>query len=282
MSLNIERYLEESRKLDTTGIQWERAKDYPLEPGALHCIHYMMDIETHTSVYLSELLVSKACMDPVITAFLSCWVYEELWHGEYFAKFLRSYGIDVDPDRAGKLRRGLGFKRPAMVMTILFGSYLIPDFSAVYLTIGALNEMSTLTGYQQLARKTKHPVLIDLLSRIIKDERRHFAFYRSMASQLLESSGRARWMTRFALNNYWRPVGAETKPQEDVDKLAVYLFNDSIGLAAAKKVEDTINKLPGLDGIGLLYKEALLSLKRSGITPPPLATESQVAAEELA
>ena len=33
--------------------------------------------------------------DPQITAFLSCWVYEELWHGEAFSDFLRAYGIEV-------------------------------------------------------------------------------------------------------------------------------------------------------------------------------------------
>jgi hypothetical protein len=46
--------------------------------GAVDAMLYMMDIESHTAIYLSELLVSKACMDPVITSFLSIWAYEEI------------------------------------------------------------------------------------------------------------------------------------------------------------------------------------------------------------
>ena len=59
------------------------------------CLHYMMDIETHTVIYLRDLLATRVAADPQITAFLSCWVYEELWHGEAFSDFLRAYGIEV-------------------------------------------------------------------------------------------------------------------------------------------------------------------------------------------
>ena len=58
------------------------------------CMHYMMDIESHTVIYLRDLLATRAAADPQITAFLSCWVYEELWHGEAFSDFLRAYGIE--------------------------------------------------------------------------------------------------------------------------------------------------------------------------------------------
>ena len=59
------------------------------------CLHYMMDIETHTVIYLRDLLATRASHDPHVTAFLSCWVYEELWHGEAFSDFLRRYGLEV-------------------------------------------------------------------------------------------------------------------------------------------------------------------------------------------
>ena len=58
-------------------------------------MHYMMDIETHTVIYLRDLLATRAANDPQVTAFLACWVYEELWHGEAFSDFLRAYGIEV-------------------------------------------------------------------------------------------------------------------------------------------------------------------------------------------
>ena len=65
MSFSIDRYKEESRKLDTTGIDWDAVREHPLSNGDLFCLHYMMDIENHVSLYLSHLLVTRACMDPV-------------------------------------------------------------------------------------------------------------------------------------------------------------------------------------------------------------------------
>ena len=93
------------------------------------CMHYMMDIETHTVIYLRDLLATRAANDPYVTAFLSCWVYEELWHGEAFSDFLRAYGIEVPaepklpdgstpmptrPNRVQQLRTELGRRPPAL------------------------------------------------------------------------------------------------------------------------------------------------------------------------
>src|SRR5260370_2703428 len=96
MSFSIERYKEESKKLDTAGMDWDAVTSSPLSNGDLFCLHYMMDIENHVSLYLSHLLVTRACMDPILTAFLACWNYEELWHGEDIRKFLNLDGIQFD------------------------------------------------------------------------------------------------------------------------------------------------------------------------------------------
>lgn len=58
---------------------------HPLRTGEARCLAYMMDVESHTVVYLRDLLSTRAATD--VTAFLSCWVYEELWHGEAFSRF---------------------------------------------------------------------------------------------------------------------------------------------------------------------------------------------------
>src|SRR5436309_36858 len=42
---------------------------------------------------------------------------------------------------------------------------------------GAINELTTLTGYRRLAALAGHPVLSELLERITRDESRHFFFY---------------------------------------------------------------------------------------------------------
>lgn len=77
--------------------------------------------------------------DPQITAFLSCWSYDELWHGEACSDFLRSYGIEepIEPR--------------------------LPDFAAIHTMWGAVNELTTLTGYAALIRRSDRPVLHQLL-----------------------------------------------------------------------------------------------------------------------
>ncbi len=255
MSFSIDRYKEESRKLDVTGIDWDAVAEHPLSKGDLFCLHYMMDIENHVSLYLSHLLVTRACMDPVLTAFLACWNYEELWHGENLGKLLNHYGIEFDgDDRIAQIRAGLGFQNSLSIMTTMAGSWLLKDFSAIYLSIGAINELSTLSGYGALIRKSQHPVLKDLLSRIIKDERRHFAFYYNSAKEWLLGNRFAQRVDRAVLDRVWVPVGQGVKNQEEVDALALYLFDDAEGEADLARIDEKIGKLPGLEGIELMSK----------------------------
>ena len=255
MTFSVERYKAESKKLDTTGIDWDGVRDHPLSRGDLFCLHYMMDIENHVSLYLSHLLVTRACMDPVLTAFLACWNYEELWHGENLGKLLNTYGIEFDSDdRIARIRAGLGLQNSLSIITTMAGSWLFKDFSAIYLSIGAINELSTLTGYGALIRKSQHPVLRDLLSRIIKDERRHFAFYYNSAKEWLLNNRFAQRVDRFVLDRVWVPVGQGVKTQEEVDALALYLFDDEQGEADLARIDEQIRKLPGLGGIELMSR----------------------------
>src|SRR5256886_9147878 len=208
MSFSIERYKEESKKLDTIGVAWEDVTRYPLAKGDLFSLHYMMDIENHVPLYLSHLLVTRACMDPILTAFLACWNYEELWHGENLGKLLNLYGIQFDTqDRIARVRANLGVQNSLSILTTMAGSWLSKDFSAIYLTIGAINELTTLTGYGALIRKSKHPVLADLRSRIVKDERRHFAFYFNSAKEWLTDNRAAQRIVRWSLDRARVPVG---------------------------------------------------------------------------
>ncbi|MGH7918662.1 MAG: ferritin-like domain-containing protein, partial [Candidatus Dormibacteraceae bacterium] len=254
MAFDIDRYKEASKKLDLRDIDWGEVPRHHLASGDVESMMYMMDIETHTVIFLSELLVSKACMDPVTTAFLSVWGYEEMYHGEAFAKFLRSYGVVVEDDRPRQIRLQEGFHRATSVMTVLLGSYLVPFFPAVYLTIGATNEMTTLTGYQQLIRRAGHPVLTRIVERIIKQERVHYAFYRSQAEKLMLESAQARAAVRWVMSRRFRAVGEGVKSAEEVDRLAMFLFSGGDGREAVRTIDRSINRLPGLQGIPLLER----------------------------
>ena len=268
VDFDLDRYLRNSRKVDLADIEWDRVADHPLSDGDVMCLHYMMDIETHTVIYLRDLLATRVAADPQITAFLSCWVYEELWHGEAFADFLRAYGIEVPaepklpdgstplpthPNRWRDLRVSIGVRNGLGIVPTMIGSMLTRDFAAIHMMWGAVNELTTLTGYHALIRRCEHPVLHQLLRKVIQDERRHFAFYRAQARARMERSRVARGMVRWVMSNLWTPVGAGVKTEEEVDALALYLFGDSPeGLAHAREIDDTVVEVPGLEGLTLI------------------------------
>jgi hypothetical protein len=267
MPFDIERYKASSKKLDLTDVDWSEVPRHPLQQGAIDAMHYMMDIETHTAIYLSELLVSRACMDPVITSFLACWVYEEMYHGEAFVKFLREYGVPVSPHRPREIRLREGFGRVNATMAIMFGSYLLPFFPAIYLTVGAINEMSTLTAYRRLQQHSDHPLLNEILERIIKQERNHFAFYRSMAESFLIDSGAARAATRWFMRHRFVVVGEGVKNAQEVDQLILYLFDGDDGRHAARAIDHSVDAMPGLGGLHLMEGLLNRSIHRTGLLP---------------
>ena len=268
MSFNIERYKEESKKLDVTGVAWDDVRGHQLSKGDLFCLHYMMDIENHVSLYLSHLLVTRACMDPILTAFLACWNYEELWHGENLGKLLNLYGIEFDTqDRIANVRANVGIKNTFSLLSTMTASWLLKDFSAVYLTIGAVNELSTLTGYGALIRKSNHPVLKDLLGRIIKDERRHYAFYYNSAKEWLTGNESAQRVDRWMVERVWVPVGQGVKTLEEVDALGLYLFDDEQGEEELLDLDAKIGKLPGLAGMRFMSKALEGARERASRTP---------------
>jgi rubrerythrin len=222
-----------------------------------------MDIETHTSIYLRDLLATPAAYEPDVTVFLSCWVYEELWHGEAFSRFLGKAGWELAPDlervgtdsrypsRAARnlwIRRRLGGRGQLSHVGTMLGSAVMDDFVSLHMTWGAANELSTLTSYHRLIAKTDHPELINLLNAIIKDERRHFAFYRAQARMRLARSVWARRLTRWAMDHLWAIVGTGVRPQSETDFVVVHLFGDEEGGSAALDMDRTMAELPGMGG----------------------------------
>lgn len=103
---------------------------------------------------------------------------------------------EFDLERYLRASRKVDLSDLAWDVGTLLGSAFVKDFPALHMAWGAVNEFSTLTGYHRLIAKTEHPVMIDLLQRIIKDERRHYAFYRNQAIIRLTRSSKARKVVR--------------------------------------------------------------------------------------
>jgi len=248
---DIAKLIQRSARLEIEDIDFEAFRTQPLDPNALRCLRYMHDVESHTICYLRDILVTRAHREPEVTAFLACWSYEEHWHGDAIAKVLDAHGED-SASRLASMRQHLPRNdsiRPAVFSAL---SAVTKHLPAVHMAWGAVNEWSTQTGYGRLIEKAKHPVLTELLRRIMRQEGRHIDFYASESTRRLGASRAARRLTRYALSRYWGPVGSGVMPKAEIRFLATYLFGDEEGRQAARRVDRQIDRLPGLEGMHLL------------------------------
>jgi len=238
--LDLEAYVQRSRALDLDGVRWEEISRHPLDAATVRALRYMQDIESHTIVYERELARTRALDEPEVATFLACWLYEETFHGRAIRRFLEVAGHPT-PER-GRAREPLAQRLESAAMAFVARAW--PDFVAVHMTWGAINEMTALVGYQRLAEVSGHPVLDDILGRIARDEARHFAFYFKQAERRLARPGAAR-VTRFLVDRFWAPVGSGVAPDEETRFLGLHLFGDRDGRAAAARIDATIRRLPG-------------------------------------
>jgi len=243
----LEDYADRSRALDLSGIDWRAVSRHRMPAEALRTLRYMQDIETHTIVYLRELLATRAIDEPEVNDFLSCWIFEEAAHGRALHRFLRASGETIVQRRRSELSAGQRFQERMIALVSRYWR----DFVAVHMTWGAINELTTLQGYNRLAKLAAHPVLSELLARIGRDESRHFAFYFHQAGLRL-ARPRVAPVVRFLLRRFWSPVGSGVQPAAETRFLGHYLFDGDEGRVAARKIDQTIRSLPGLDDLPLI------------------------------
>ncbi len=256
---NLPSYLEHSRKVDLSDLDFSEASRYPVSEEEIRCLTYMMDIEAHTIVYLKNILSTCAVRDPETTAFLSCWAYEEFFHSRALARFLEATGQTIDAGRFADLQKRASVHEWIESSVASFICHFSRHFHGVYLTWGAISELTTLEGYGVLASRTRNPLLAELLRRLAKDERRHFAFYYTKAREQLTHPAAQR-LNRFVIKHFWLPVGGGVKPDGEVAWIAKFILGDAAGAALAARIDSTIARLPGLarfDGLCRTRTESL-------------------------
>ena len=252
MALDLEKYVAGSEKLRFEDIDFGAFAELPLDRDALRALRYMHDVEFHTICYLRDLLVTRAHKDPEITAFLTFWAYEEYWHGEAIARVLTAHGIEAGVPRIGSSRGSLGFSDKTSTLVSMLASAVFKDFVAVHMTWGAINEWTTQAGYAQLIARSQHPVLAELLRRIMKQEGRHIDVYLTQAYARLAENRNAQRLTRWLLAHKWAPVGSGVMPAAETDFMVSYLFGGEDGLAVAERIDRRIDRIPGLSGMNLI------------------------------
>jgi hypothetical protein len=240
-------------RLDVDDLDLSAFAREPLVDDHLRCLRYMHDVEHHTTCYLRNLLNTRAHDDPDITAFLTLWNYEEHWHGEALGRVLEAHGEVAGAPRVAAMRRRAGWRSTVSPVGWMAFSTATRHFLAVHMTFGAINEWTTQAGYARLGTLSAHPVLRELLGRIMRQEGRHIDYYRSRAVELLADRSAQR-TTRRVLRFLWRPVGAKAMPAEETRHLVRTLFGGEDGGAVAARVDRRIDRLPGLSGLGLVRR----------------------------
>ncbi|HEX9820914.1 MAG TPA: ferritin-like domain-containing protein [Methylomirabilota bacterium] len=246
---DLDAWVARAGAIDLDAIPWADVARYPVRPEVVRTLTYMQDIEFHTIIYLRSLLNTRAVDDPEVATFLACWVHEETFHGMALARFLDAAGHPLPPRPTPRGQEPLAKRLEAWATSVVSKAW--PDFCAVHMTWGAINELTTLTGYHRLKAVAGHPVLGELLEQIMRDESRHFFFYYRQADTRLRRPGAAR-VARVLVDRFWAPVGSGVAVPDELRFTARYLFAGDEGRQAARKVDDTIRKLPGFAGVQLL------------------------------
>lgn len=276
---DVEKYIRHSKKVDISDLDLARAADYPLSADEVRCLTYMMDIEGHTIVYLKSILNTCAIRDPQTTAFLSCWAYEEFFHSYTLRQFLEAAGLSVSENRSAEVQQQASWRVWAEQMVASMICQMSRHFHAVYLTWGAISELTTLEGYGVLAARTRNPLLAEILRRLAKDERRHFSFYYNKAKAQLQPKNAQR-LTKFILQKFWIPVGEGVKPDSEVEWTGRYILGDEDGATVAARIDRTIARLPGMSWFRGLSATREASLGRrlqaaASMITPMAAMESE-------
>jgi hypothetical protein len=270
LDFDIDRYIRNSKKIDISDIDLSQAARYPISDDEVHALTYMCDIESHTIVYLRAILNTCAVEDAQTTSFLSCWAYEEFFHGHTIRQFLDAIGAPVSSTRMLEVQKASSFTEWLKEL----GSSILCRFSrhfhGAYLTYGAISELSTLEGYGVMARRTQNPILAEIVRRLAKDERRHFSFYYNKAKLELHARNAQR-LTNFVIRNFWLPVGGGVKSDSEVSWILSFILGDPEGEQIARNIDSTIAKLPGLEWFDRLSRSREEALRRPEQWNKPLA-----------
>lgn len=232
-------------------IPWHDVKNHALSPDFVPVLTYMRNVEKLTEVYFDELRKTPTGRHPVIRKFMERWHTEEDLHGDLLQRFMGEAGYPSEDGWFEKIRGEIPKAyRVRKWVTTPVAQIIGSRFSAVHMTWGALQEYSTLSGYQRLWQLARHPVLEHILQAIAKEETMHAYFYWSTAGLQLRRSSFSRKLVRKLIQNFWKPVGQGLRPKQETRGVLKCLFSGIAGAAAIdQKVNRRLRSLPGMQGM---------------------------------
>lgn len=249
---NIDRFLELAGGVQIDDLDWELCSRIGISEVEAKVLRYMADTESHTILYMRDLLAGHSTKDPEIVQFLSVWVYEELCHGRAITKLLTATGYPEDPGHYTKTVQGSGMREFVEAALSQMAAMLTPRFIAVHMAWGAINEATAAAAYQMIERHTANPVVATLCNRMARQERRHMAFYYHQANKRMVGDKIAQRFVQFALQRFWTLVGSGVAGENNLDFVAAHLFGTEEARTPLHQAEAHIQKLPGLQWFDMI------------------------------
>lgn len=230
-------------------IRWNQIKNHPVDESFIPVLIYFRDVEKFTDIYFQQLAKTPTGRDKVVRQFMEKWRHEEDLHGELMNRFLNEIGYKTTDDWYEEARRNIPFSnRITRSLSSVVANLVGTRFTAVHMTWGAINEMSTLNGYKRLWTLAKHPVLEHILRAIAREEANHSFFYWSLAKLKLQQSKFSQQIARYLVDNFWSPVGQGTKPASDTNYVIKKLFDGEEGINMIDNfVTKRVGLLPGFE-----------------------------------
>jgi Fatty acid desaturase len=269
----LDDYRSGSAVLEAPEIPAEALRARPLDAATVRVLRYMEGVESYTLFYLKSLLATSAAHEPEIAAFLARWLYEETGHGLAIARLLAANGTPIAP----RPKQRESWRERITAAGSGWVSRVRRDFVAVHMVWGAINELTAVTSYRQLARRVGQPLVADLCTRLARDEARHFAFYFDEARRRLGAPGTQR-LVRWLVRRFWQPVGNGIHPPAELQFLTAHLFSGDDGVAALRRADVKLQALPGMAGVPLLEAWAW----RNALAPARQARAAAERGRELA
>lgn len=254
MSFSIDRFVSLSKAVDTSDIDWEYVARVGISDDEARVLRYMADTESHTIIYLRDVLAGHTARDPEIAAFMSCWVYEEFNHGRAIDRFLAACGRPPTDGHYTKVAESASWVEGLEAFFTLSLPHLTPHFAAVHMAWGAIDEMMAAMAYVQLAQYTRNKELSKLLLRMAKDERRHQSFYYHQAERRMQHR-LGQVIARFGLERLWSPVGIGVGgDSDDLAFIAWMLLDSQRGRDELRHNDRMMGRLPGMSGCSLTFR----------------------------
>lgn len=286
MAFDIDRFVDLSRAVETSDVDWDYVKQVGVTGDEARILRYMADVESHTVIYLRDLLSGHTASDSEITQFMACWVYEETHHGRALNRFLSACGHPPERNRYSQVLAKMGWQEHLEALLTVNVPKLTPHFAATHMSWGAVDEMMAASAYTQLAYYTRNKELSKLLSRMAKDERRHQSFYYHQAEKRLHHP-LAQALCATALRLFWNPVGMGVGEETTLGFIAALLYDDEQGREELARMDRMMAALPGLGWFDRVSIEVGKAIDLFRVREPARAQKirdhkRQVAAERAA